>query len=192
LVLLQMVAQTPWLQSCPLGQLASLWHSEPGTWLCAVGLASEGLVLAVVLAASGATPVEPAGVQKLPLALMVHVPPPQSALEWQPGQQPMVVQMFPAEQSAFVVHGGKVRELPVATGGWTLLFSRVQPAPVATSIVAARAPTSLLRMGRDILRLRLVPLRSLPIQAPCRQRPRATDIGSRRMRDRPAPAGARE
>jgi hypothetical protein len=47
------------------------------------------------------------GEQKLPAGLMVHASVElQSASEWQPGQQPMVVQTVPAPHWALVVHGG--------------------------------------------------------------------------------------
>ena len=47
------------------------------------------------------------GEQKLPAGLMVQLSvEPQSASEWHPGQQPMVVQMVPAPHWALVVHGG--------------------------------------------------------------------------------------
>jgi hypothetical protein len=78
----------------------------------------------------------------------------QSASEWHPGQQPMVVQICPPEQSALVVHAVGVL-LPPPTGGIALAFSRVQPAPANTKMALAhRAPTKWMTFWRDIVLLR--------------------------------------
>jgi hypothetical protein len=91
------LAHSPALQIIPDGQFESVEQPMGGSWLLA------DAVLGVFVGVADA----PAGAQKLPLALMLQTAPaPQSAFEWQPGQQPIVVHISPGAQSALVVHGG--------------------------------------------------------------------------------------